>query len=778
MPLKKQTSDKATNETAKVRKANELGSWGGFLSGLWFTQKKAEVILPQDEDDTVISTPTPKKAEVKTVVAQAPRSKTDFLSNVIAGKDEKIMPNKIDLKEIHQEPKAKSEPDLSFFDGVKRYEAPKRPNQAPARPGSTPQSWNRPQWPRWNIQTRPGQYHGKPSWNHQHTPTPVVPQVKKVEKIATTSANLVKKIEITIEDKISVKEFSEKMGIPLPQVMKKLMENKIMTSITASLDFDTASLIAEDLGVIVKRVENKLNVESFMNDDLQSILALDKDAEVTEVRPPIVTIMGHVDHGKTSLLDYLRKTGVADGEAWGITQGIWASMVNYGGKKICFIDTPGHELFTSLRARGAKLTNIAVIVVAADDSVMPQTIESIGHAKEAGVPIIIAITKIDKPGKNVDQIKQDLAQYQVIPEDRGWDVPVIGISSKTGQGIDELLETILLQSEILDLKFDPKRAAAGVILDAYKDPKQGVVSTMIVMTGTLHVWDIVVAYNTYGKVRRMQNWMWQNIQKALGGEPVQILGITSLPDPGRIAEVVKNEKEAQQKVALIQEHAKSNAPESAIQQFITGVKTNKESELRLILKSDGSSSLEALKQAVSGIVMPKNVTIRVIHTDVGHFSDSDIALWQASSALLLGFNINLNAILKKKAENLKVEMKSFDIIYELTDYLSDLVKGMIQIEMEEVSIGKLDVLAIFYSKTKEMVIWGKVMEGKAKGRIKFRIIRNQEIIGGGDILSVYRNKDEVKEVGEGEECGCKVHTNKKIEEHDTIEFLEMQQVKD
>jgi len=784
MPVKKQVSSKVTKETAQVRKANEIGSGGGFLSGLWFTQKKPEpVVVSQNDQDETIIAPKVSKAKDIPVTPVVPKEKNDFLTNFLAGKDDKIVPNKIDLKEIHQEPKAKSEPDLSFFDGVKRYEAPKRPNQI-TKPGTPASTWARPQGPRGNIQTRPGQYHAKPGYQGKHphgqtpVPTPVVPAVKKVEKIATTSANLVKKIEIVIEDKITVKEFSEKMGIPLPQVIKKLMENKIMTSITASLDFDTAALIAEELGVIVKKAENTLNVESFMNDDLQSILALDKDAAVTEVRPPIVTIMGHVDHGKTSLLDYLRKTWVAGGEAGWITQSIWASMVEYDGKKICFIDTPGHQLFTSLRARGAKLTNIAVIVVAADDSVMPQTIESIGHAKEAGVPIIIAVTKIDKPGKNLEQIKQDLAQYQVIPEDRGGDTPIIWVSSKTGQGIDDLLQTILLQSEMLDLKFDPKRAAAGVILDAHKDPKQGVISTMIIMTGTLKVGDIVVAYNTYGKVRRMQNWKGQNILKAIGGEPVQVLGITSLPEPGRIVEVVKNEKEAQQKVMLIQEQAKSRAPESVIQQFISGVKNNKESELKLVLKSDWSSSLEALKQAVAAIPMPKNVSIRVIHSDVGHFSDSDISLWEASGALLIGFNINLNALLKKKAENLKIEMRSFDIIYELTDYLSDLVQGMIQIEMHEVAIGKLDVLAIFFGKGKEMVVGGKVIEGKAKGRIKFRLIRNDEIIGQGDLLSVYRNKDEVKEVGEGEECGCKVHTSKKIEEHDIIEFLEQQELKD
>ena len=332
-------------------------------------------------------------------------------------------------------------------------------------------------------------------------PTPTA----KVHKEATTSSNLVKKTEVTIEENITVKEFSEKIGVPLPEVMKKLIANGIMTSLNANLDFDTASLIAEDLGVTLKKKEATLDVQSFMEGDLQKILDIDKEAEKQVERAPIVTVMGHVDHGKTSLLDYLRKTSVAGGEAGGITQSIGASMVNYNGKQITFIDTPGHELFTSLRARGAKLTNIAIIVIAADDSVMPQTIESINHAKSAGVPIIIAVTKIDKPGNNMDQIKADVAKYGLTPEDWGGETPFVGVSSKTGQGIDLLLEYVLLQAEMLELKYNPDRQAVGVVVDAYKDPKQGVVASLIVLTGTLKNGDIIVAYNTYGKVRRMQN---------------------------------------------------------------------------------------------------------------------------------------------------------------------------------------------------------------------------------------------------------------------------------
>lgn len=406
-------------------------------------------------------------------------------------------------------------------------------------------------------------------------------------------------------------------------------------------------------------------------------------------------------------------------------------MIEYNNKKITFIDTPGHELFTSLRARGAKLTNIAIIVIAADDSVMPQTIESINHAKAAGVPIIIAVTKVDRPGNNMEQIKSDVAKYGLTPEDWGGDTPFVGVSSKTGQGIDLLLEYVLLQSEMLELKYNPDRQAVGVVVDAYKDPKQGVVASLIILTGTLKNGDIIVAYNTYGKVRRMQNWIGKQTSKITGGEPVQILGFTELPEPGRIVEVVSNEKEANQRIAFIKESETKSTGDGALQQFLAQLKAgdqSKVSELRLILKADGSSSLEALKQAVDGVSLPKNVNIKVVHSDVGYFGESDLSLAQASKALLLGFNISMNAVLKKKAENLKIEMKAFDIIYELTDYLTNLLLGMVEVEKEEVVVGKLEILGIFHTETREMTIGGMVRDGKVKNKLKFRVYRGDDIL--------------------------------------------------
>jgi translation initiation factor IF-2 len=336
---------------------------------------------------------------------------------------------------------------------------------------------------------------------------------------------------------ISVKEFSEKTGVPFPELMKVMMSNKIMGGINTNLDYDTASLIGEELGVKINKEQDTVSVESILEGDLKAILDLDKEADNLIARPPIVTIMGHVDHGKTSLLDYLRKTDIAGGEAGGITQSIGASTITHGDKQITFIDTPGHELFTTMRARGAKLTDIVVIIVAADDGLMPQTIESINHAKEAGVPIIVAITKIDKPGANKQQdIRNNIGSYELIPEERGGDVPVVEISSVTGQGIDDLLEHISIQAEVLELTYNPDRNAVGVVLDAKKSAQQGIETSLIVMTGKLRVGDVVVIHNSYGKIKRMIDRTGKAIKEAHGGEPVLILGINDAPEPGRIAE--------------------------------------------------------------------------------------------------------------------------------------------------------------------------------------------------------------------------------------------------
>ena len=754
-------------DDGKILKSDEIGFGGGFLSGLGFT-KQAEKPEREDEDSLELHnieiplTSNKETSQEELSFSDAPKIRN---ARVIA----RAEPRPVEPSKKPKSTASKAGGNISIEQGT--YKAKEKPQK----------SWSGLDFFADHLaqkkQHEPKKVE-KPAFKKEEKPAPT--PTAKVHKEATTSSNLVKKTEVTIEENITVKEFSEKIGVPLPEVMKKLIANGIMTSLNASLDFDTASLIAEDLGVTLKKREATLDVQSFMEGDLQKILDIDKEAEKQVERAPIVTVMGHVDHGKTSLLDYLRKTSVAGGEAGGITQSIGASMVNYNGKQITFIDTPGHELFTSLRARGAKLTNIAIIVIAADDSVMPQTIESINHAKSAGVPIIIAVTKIDKPGNNMDQIKADVAKYGLTPEDWGGETPFVGVSSKTGQGIDLLLEYVLLQAEMLELKYNPDRQAVGVVVDAYKDPKQGVVASLIVLTGTLKNGDIIVAYNTYGKVRRMQNRLWKNTGKIMGGEPVQILGFTELPEPGRIVEVVSNEKEAHQRIAFIKESEAKASGDGALQQFLAQLKAgdqSKISELRLILKADGSSSLEALKQAVDGLSLPKNVTIKVVHSDVGYFGESDLSLAQASKALLIWFNISMNALLKKKAEGLKIEMKVFDIIYELTDYLNNLLLGMVEVEKEEVIVGKLEILGVFHTETREMTVGGRVKEGKVKNKLKFRVYRGDDILTNGEILSLHRNKDEVKEVNAGEDCGMKVKIGKRIEMGDMLEFYEMQEVK-
>ncbi len=758
-------------DDGKVLKSDEIGFGGGFLSGLGFEKQEEKTTISTEEDELQlhnIEIPVASSKEVSQEEISFSPSK--WANARVIARAEPRSAKIADKKPTHSS-RPKAWGNISIEQGV--YKAKEKPQQTSSGLDFFADHLANKKAPE---QKKPFEKPAPKKVEKKPEPTPA----SKVQKEATTSANLVKKTEVTIDETITVKEFSEKIGVPLPEVMKKLIANGIMTSLNASLDFDTASLIAEDLGVVLKKKEATLDVQSFMEGDLQKILDIDKEAEKQLERAPIVTVMGHVDHGKTSLLDYLRKTSVAGGEAWGITQSIGASMVQYNGKQITFIDTPGHELFTSLRARGAKLTNIAIIVIAADDSVMPQTIESINHAKSAGVPIIIAVTKIDKPGNNMEQIKADVAKHGLTPEDWGGETPFVWVSSKTGQGIDLLLEYVLLQAEMLELKYNPDRQAVGVVVDAYKDPKQGVVASLIVLTGTLKNGDIIVAYNTYGKVRRMQNRLWKNAGKITGGEPVQILGFTELPEPGRIVEVVSNEKEAHQRIAFIKESEAKTTGDGALQQFLAQLKAgdqSKISELRLILKADGSSSLEALKQAVDGVSLPKNVTIKVVHSDVGHFGESDLSLAQASKALLLWFNISLNAVLKKKAESLKIEMKAFDIIYELTDYLSNLLLGMVEVEKEEVVVGKLEILGVFHTETREMTVGGMVKEGKVKNKLKFRVYRGEDILTNGEILSLKRNKDEVKEVNEGEDCGMKVKIGKRIEVGDLLEFYEMQEVK-
>lgn len=603
---------------------------------------------------------------------------------------------------------------------------------------------------------------------------------EKKEKVYKVSDSLKKKATIQIGDSIVVKEFSEKMGVPLPEVMKVLLSNKILVAAQASIDFETASLVASEFDVKVEKETTHVSVEDILAGDLEAILAQDKEAEDLIPRPPVVTIMGHVDHGKTKLLDYIRKTDVVAKEAGGITQSIGASQITHNDQKITFIDTPWHELFTALRARGSRITNIVIIVVAADDGVKPQTVEAIRHAQDANVPIIVALTKIDLGIQKLEEIKGQLAQYGLQPEDRGGDVIIVPVSSFTWQGIDDLLDAVLLQYEMLQLEYSPSRKAVGVVVEAEKEAKQGVMTTLLIMTWTLRIGDVVVIHNTFGKVRKMLDRAWRPIKEAKGGDPVMILWIQDLPEPGRVAEVVGSEKEANKRISAIMEHEQSLSKEAVLQSLIEKIGKGDTVQLKLILKADSFGSLEAVKHATQKVALPENVEVKIIHADVGSINNGDVVFAQASGALVIGFNVTASGSIKKKAETMHVIIKEYDIIYKFIEYLEQVGAWMIEIEKKEVMTGELEVLGVFFKRGKEMIFGGKVTSGKAVNGARIKVYRSadQEMDADwnpmpfttGTITSLQKDKENFSEVAAWHECGMKAKVGKKIEVGDRIEF--------
>ena len=596
-------------------------------------------------------------------------------------------------------------------------------------------------------------------------------QSKKEEETPQASSTLKKKEKVTIHDGITIKEFAEKIWYPLPEVMKKLLANKIMLSANSSIDIDTASLIWEEFWVKVeKEKSSEVSVYDILSWDIQSIIQADKEKETAVERPPVVTVMWHVDHGKTKLLDYLRRTNVTTGEAGGITQSIWASQVNHNGKLITFIDTPWHELFTSLRARWSKITDVAIIVVAADDWIKQQTVEAINHAKDAGVPIIVAITKKDVKNANIDLIKSNLAEYGLTPEERWWNTIVVPISSITGEWIDELLEMVTLQSDILELKCDPERYWIWVVLEADKDPKKWITSSLIVMSWELKVGDTVVVGSAYWRIRKMLNREYLPVKKAFWGEPVQVIGLHEMPEPGRIIEAVDSERTAKEKVEKIQEKENESKDKLATQNVMEQLQSWEVVKLKLLIKADSFGSLEATKMAVEKITPPENVSIKVIHSDVGMVSDSDIELAKASDAIIVGFNVKAPSSVKKKAEEQRVDLRVFNIIYELIDYVERLVQGLVKPEEKEVYLWTVDIKWVFFRKKQDMIIWGKITDGKVKNWAYFRVYRDEEEAGGWKITSLKKEKENVDELSKWYECGLRVKTNIKIKEDDILEI--------
>ena len=519
---------------------------------------------------------------------------------------------------------------------------------------------------------------------------------------------IISKDGIEIPDFIAVKEFAEKTGINVAKVIGELMKNGILANINQQIDFDTAQIIADDLGIKLKRLRTIAGVEELMSGDISKLITED-DPTSLKVRPPVVCVMGHVDHGKTKLLDIIRKTNVVDGEAGGITQHIGAYQVVAKGKPITFLDTPGHEAFTAMRARGAKITDIAVLVVAADEGIKPQTIEAINHAKEAGVPIIVAINKIDKPGANIDKVKGELSEQGLQPEDWGGKTVTVPVSALNGEGIDGLLDMILLTAEMGDLKANPNREAVGTVIEAHLDQNLGPVATILINTGTLKVMDNVIVGSTYGRIKLMKDFTGKALQSAIPSTPVLVAGLNITPKSGDILQVVKDERTARGRAEEISLINKKDSFErmSAANQLISRVKSNK--ILKIVLKADTKGSLEAIRQSLAKI-KDEEVAIKIIHAGVGTITESDVMMASASEGMILAFTTDFDAPnVSKTAEREMVEVRQYKIIYNLLEDVNKILSGLMEPEIVETLLGRAELKKVFLTKKKETIIVARVL---------------------------------------------------------------------
>lgn len=579
--------------------------------------------------------------------------------------------------------------------------------------------------------------------------------------------------EVEIPDSIAVKEFAEKTGLSAAKLIGELMKNGILANINQQIDFDTAQIIAEDLGIKIKRLRTVAATEDLMSGDLSSFLKEDDSSVLTE-RPPVVVVMGHVDHGKTQLLDTIRESDVVSGESGGITQHIGAYQVTKKGKKITFLDTPGHEAFTSMRARGAKVTDVAILVVAADEGVKPQTVEAYNHAKEAGVPIIVAANKMDKPNANLDKLKGELTEIGLQPEDWGGSTVVVPVSALKGDGVDELLEIVLLTADMEELKANENREAVGTVIEAHLDSSLGPVATILVNTGTLKVTNNFIVGDTYGRVKLMRDHNAKSVRAAGPSVPVFVAGFNKTPKSGDILQVVKNEKIAREKAEEISLIAKEQAQESmsASNQLITQIKSEK--TLKLIVKGDAKGSLEAIKQSIAKI-KDEEVAVKIIHSGVGRITESDIMMASASKALVVGFHSDFDAPhVAKLAEKDKVEVKFYKVIYDLLEDVKKYLSGLLEPEIVEIVLGRAEVKQVFLTKKKSMIIGCRVLSGKLENKAKLRIIRgrteeDEDNIVGEGLIDTLRKVDEVaKEVTAGNECGIQFKGDLGLEPGDIL----------
>ncbi|WP_430785863.1 translation initiation factor IF-2 [Virgibacillus flavescens] len=578
--------------------------------------------------------------------------------------------------------------------------------------------------------------------------------------------------EIKYSETLTVSDLASKLNKKETEIIKKLMGLGVMATKNQDLDDDTVKLICTDYGVAVER-------EFVLDDtDFDKYLEEDNEKDLIE-RPAVVTIMGHVDHGKTTLLDSIRHTKVTEGEAGGITQHIGAYQVENNGKKVTFLDTPGHAAFTSMRSRGAQVTDIAVLVVAADDGVMPQTIEAINHAKAAEVPIIIAVNKMDKEGANPDRVMQELTEYELVPEDWGGDTIFVQLSAVKREGIDDLLEMILLVSEVEELKANPNSNAFGTVIDAQLDKGRGSVATLLVQNGTLRVGDSIVVGNTFGRIRAMVNDLGKRVNEAGPSTPVEVTGLSDVPQAGDQFLVFDDEKKSRQiGESRQQKHIQENRGEQtkvSLDDLFEQIKQGQMKEINVILKADVQGSVEALAGSLRKIEV-EGVKIKIIHTGVGAISESDIILASASNAIVIGFNVRPDANAKKTADSEKVDVRLHRVIYNAIEEVESAMKGMLDPEFEEKIVGQAEVREIFKVSKIGTIAGSYVIEGKITRNSGVRVIRDGVVQFEGELDTLKRFKDDAKEVAKGYECGITVQNFHDIKEGDVIEAYVMQEI--
>ena len=591
---------------------------------------------------------------------------------------------------------------------------------------------------------------------------------EEIEKNAEAACGVVE-----IGDTITVKELCEKLGKPTAEVIKNLIFLGVMAGVNQEIDFATAEKLCEKYEVIAERKKEETELEAFEEDT-------DIVEENLEKRPPIVTIMGHVDHGKTSLLDAIRKARVTDTEAGGITQHIGAYTVTLNGEKITFLDTPGHEAFTAMRARGAQVTDIVILVVAADDGIMPQTKEAISHCKAANVPMIVAINKIDRPGANVDRVKQELTEHGLVSEDGGGDTICVPVSAKTGENLDSLLEMILLTAEMQELTADPNRKSKGTVIEAKLDKGRGAVASLLIQNGTLHVGDSILVGSTYGRIRAMFDDMGKKIKSAGPSIPVEVLGLSEVPAAGDRFVVVKDEKTARNMAEIRKDKIKTESHQTShrvsLEDLYSQIQEGKVKELSIIVKADVQGSVEAIRQSLEKL-STDDVKVRVIHGAVGAITETDITLAAASNALMIGFNVRPDSNAIAAAERDGVDIKTYRIIYDAIEDVKSAMIGMLDPEYKEVVNGKAEVRMTYKISNVGTIAGCYVTDGKIVRNSEIRVIRDGIVIFESVLASLKRFKDDAKEVNKGYECGLSVERFNDLKEGDIIESFTMEAVK-